>query len=87
MGTYRCTQPTVCYTTQNDTLYAIAIEYPQNQLILNIPKPDKNVSVSLLGCDKNLPWSYKNGQMIIDTRSLLYNDLKSTAAWTFRICQ
>jgi len=84
-ATYSCMQPYVCYTTKDDDLYAIAIEYPQNELILNIPKPSDNVKVTLLGCDKILHWKYENGKMIIDTTPLKYSDLKSTAAWCFKI--
>lgn len=84
-ATYSCMQPYVCYTTKDDDLYAIAIEYPQDELILNIPKPSDNVKVTLLGCDKVLPWKYENGKMIIDTTPLKYSDLKSTAAWCYKI--
>lgn len=85
VGIYHCKQPTVCYTTQGDILYAIAVEYPQDQLILNISEPDKNSVVKMLGCDKILPWKFQNGQMMIDTKSIQFNDLQSTAAWVFKI--
>lgn len=84
-GDYRSKQPSVCYTTKDDVLYAIALDYPQDELILNIPKPDKNAEVKMLGCDKILPWKYKNNKLIIDTKSLEYKDLKSTSAWVFKI--
>lgn len=82
---YSCMQPYVCYTTKDGVLYAIAIEFPQDELILNIPKPAESVKVTMLGCDKILPWRYENGKMIIDTTPLKYSDLKSTAAWSFKI--
>jgi len=84
-ATYSCMQPYVCYTTKDNVLYAIAIEYPQDEFVLNIPKPSDNAKVTLLGCDKILPWEYENGKMIIDTTPLKYSDLKSTAAWCFKI--
>lgn len=84
-ATYSCMQPHVCYTTKGSVMYAIAIEYPQDELVLNIPKPADNVKVTLLGCDKILPWKYEEGKMIIDTAPLKFNDLKSTAAWCFKI--
>ena len=86
-ATYKCKQPIVCYTVKRDTLYAIALVFPEERLILNIPKPDKNTKVMLLGCEKVLPWKYKKGQMIIKTESLKYHDLHSNAAWTYRICK
>lgn len=82
---FECEQPNICYTTKGDTLYAIALEYPQDKLVLNVSKPNHKLTITMLGCDKVLPYKYKNGQLIIDTRSLRYSDLKSSAAWTFRI--
>ncbi len=43
------------------------------------------MKVTLLGSGKTLPWTYKEGQLIIDTSSLKYSDLKSTAAGVFKI--
>ena len=82
---YTCEQPSICYTQGEDVLYAIALEYPEKQLVLNIEKPEKDMKVTLLGCTKALPWTYKDGQLIIDTSSLKYSDLKSTAAWAFSL--
>ena len=84
-ATYTCEQPNVCYTQSKDALYAIALEYPEDQLVLNLEKPKKDTKVTLLGCEKILPWEYKDGQLIIDTSGLKYSDLKSTAAWVFKM--
>lgn len=89
---YTCEQPNICYTQGKDALYAIALEYPEDQLVLNIDQPADNMKVTLLGCQKDLlgctktlPWKYENGQLVIDTRSMKYSDLKSTAAWVFKM--
>ena len=84
-ATYTCEQPNICYTQGKDALYAIALDYPENQLVLNIDQPADNMKVQLLGSPKALPWKYKDGQLIIDTSGLRYNDLKSTAAWVFKM--
>lgn len=84
-ATYTCEQPWLCYTQSHDALYAIALEFPEKQLTLNIDKPVETMQVTLLGCEKMLPWDYKNGQLIIDTSSLSYADLKSNAAWVFKM--
>ena len=52
---------------------------------VEIPQPEENTVVTMLGCEKVLPWKYEDGKMIIDTTPLKYNDLKSDAAWTFKI--
>ena len=85
MGTYTCEQPSVCYTQSKDALYAIALEYPEDHLVLNLDPPAADMKVTLLGCQKTLPWEYKDGKLIIDTRGLKYSDLKSTAAWVFKL--
>ena len=82
---YKSMKPYVCYTTKGNDLYAIAIEYPQDNLVLAIDKPSRNAEITMLGCDKILPWRYKDGKVIIDTTPLKYNDLQSTAAWVFKI--
>jgi ABC-type arginine transport system ATPase subunit len=82
---YHCERPTICYTQSEDALYAIALNYPEGQLVLVLDKPADNMKVTLLGSDKTLPWIYRNGQLIIDTSRLKYSDLKSTAAWVFKM--
>lgn len=82
---YKSMKPYVCYTTKCNDLYAIAIEYPQDSLVLAIDKPSRNAEITMLGCDKILPWRYEDGKVIIDTTPLKYNDLQSTAAWVFKI--
>ena len=85
MAYYSCEQPRVCYTTKGNVLYAIALEFPENQLILNVDNIIPNPQVTMLGCEKKLPCRYENGKLIVDTTPLKYSDLKSTAAWVFRI--
>ena len=84
-ASYICEQPSICYTQGKDALYAIALDYPEDQLVLNLDQPADNMKVTLLGCPKSLPWKYKDGQLIIDTSGLKYSDLRSTAAWVFKM--
>ena len=84
-ATYTSEQPTVCYTQGKNALYAIALDYPEDQLILYIDEPDPSMKVRLLGTVKDLPWKYKDGQLFIDTSGLKYSDLRSTAAWVFKM--
>ena len=84
-ATYTCEQPSICYTQGKDALYAIALDYPKDQLVLNLDQPADNMKVKLSGCPKDLPWKYKDGQLFIDTSGLKYSDLRSTAAWVFKM--
>lgn len=84
-ATYTSEQPTVCYTQGKNALYAIALNYPEDQLILNIGEPAPSMKVRLLGTVKDLPWKYKDGQLFIYTSGLKYSDLRSTAAWVFKM--
>lgn len=82
---YSCRKPYLCYTKTGETLYAHALEYPQDSLVLLLDKPFENLKVKMLGCSKLLPWRYENGRLIIDTTTLKYSDLLSTAVWTFKL--
>ena len=84
-ASYICEQPRVCYTQKNGTLYTIALDYPEDELVLNLDQPAENMKVTLLGCGKTLPWHYEEGRLVIETGSLRYGDLRSTAAWVFKL--
>ena len=84
---YICLQPSVCYTQKNGTLYAIALDYPEEQLVLQLDEPSADMKVTLLGSGKSLPWHYEEGRLVIETGSLRYGDLRSTAAWVFKLSQ
>ena len=84
-ATYTCQQPSVCYTQGKDALYAIALDYPENELVLDIEQPADEMVVTMLGCNKPFPWEYKAGKLHIDTKHLQFSDLKSTAAWAFKM--
>lgn len=84
-ATYTSEKVWLCYTQGKDALYAIALEYPDEQLVLHLDQPAPDMKVTLLGCDKVLPWKYKDGQLIIDTRPLKFSDIKSRGAWVFRM--
>ena len=84
-ATYSCEQPKICYTQGKDALYAIALDYPEDQLVLNLDQPTDNMKVTMLGCPKSLPWKYKDGLLIIDTSGLKRSDILSTSAWVFKM--
>ena len=69
------------------SIYAIALEWPEDKLVLNIPSPASNAKVTLLGRDGVLPWTYENGKMVIDVTGIRYNEVPCQWAWTFKIAQ
>lgn len=86
-ASYICEQPRVCYTRKNNVVYAIALDYPEDELVLNLDQPAETMKVTLLGSGKVLPWHYEKGRLVIETGSLRYGDLRSTAAWVFKLSQ
>ena len=86
-ASYICEQPRVCYTRKNNVVYAIALDYPEDELVLNLDQPAETMKVTLLGSGKSLPWHYEKGRLVIETGSLRYGDLRSTAAWVFKLSQ
>jgi hypothetical protein len=82
---YRSLMPHVCYTTNNGALYAIALEWADEQLVLNIDRPAADAKVSLLGREGYLPWTYENNQLKVDVSGIKFSEIPCQSAWTFRI--
>ncbi|WP_223550668.1 alpha-L-fucosidase [Aestuariivivens sp. NBU2969] len=84
-GNYSSLKTYLCFTQNGNKLYAISFDWPEEELVLNIPNPGENATIKMLGLDKNLNWSYSNNSLIIDTKDIKYVDLPSHDAWTFEI--
>ena len=84
-ATYTCEQPSVCYTRGENALYAIALDDPEDQLVLHLDRPAEDMKVTLLGSGKTLPWHYEEDRLVIETGGLRYGDLRSKAAWVFKL--
>ena len=87
-ATYTCEQPYVCYTTKGNDLYAILLGWHDSPTLPfdNAPAPD--MAVTLLGCDKAIPWTYDPDakQLHLHTEALTYSDITtSRAAWVFKL--
>ncbi len=82
---YRSEKQYVAYTHNHGNLYAIAFEWPDEILALPIPPPKPGASVQLLGIDRELPWEYIDGKLLIDVSGLKYNEMPGHHTWTFRI--
>ncbi len=84
-GTYSSKKTYLCYTENKGNIYAISFEWPEKELVLNIDQPPAATAVKLLGLDRELPWTYRNGKMYINTGSVKYSEMPSHEAWTFKL--
>lgn len=82
---YKSQDYNLVYTKNNGNIYAIALEWPDDKLVLNIPKPTDNLKISLLGREGNLNWKYENKQLIIDLSEIKYSQMPGHYAWVFRL--
>ena len=84
-GTYSSMLQHIAYSTNNNNLYAISLEWPETELALNIAKPKKGTKIELLGREGDLKWTYKKGKLLIDIGDIKYNEMPSNYAWVFKI--
>ncbi|GAA3585300.1 alpha-L-fucosidase [Snuella lapsa] len=84
-ATYSSLKTYLCYTQNKGKIYAISFEWPDDKLKLTVPDPGAHATVKLLGLEKDLPWTYVNGQMHIDTSDIKYAEMPTHDAWTFEI--
>ena len=73
------------FTVNNSNLYAISLEWPSKELVLEIPKSLSNAKVNLLGYQEDLPWRWSRGKLHIDVSQVTYNKMPCKHAWVFRI--
>lgn len=80
-------EPYVCYTTNNNNLYAIAFSIPKDNLVLKLDKaPKKDMTIYFLDTPyPEMQWTYKDGELIINTSKIKYSDVKSKSAWVFML--
>lgn len=78
-------QPSVCYTTRENNLYAIVFNINSRYITLKLDRtPQEDMKVNLLGNeDIPLSWQYANGELKIDLSSLAFKEIKSKYAYVF----
>lgn len=84
-GYYSSQGQYVCYTVNNDALYAIALEWPETALALNLPELSPNAEITLLGRDGPLKWQYDQGKLKINVSDITYHQMPGHTAWVFKI--
>ncbi len=82
---YSSLQQHIAYTQNNGNVYAITMEWPDDQLGLTVDKPKSGASVTLLGYDGELDWKYKDGKMLVNTSDIKFSQVPGKNAWVFRI--
>jgi len=82
---YRSKDYFLCYTRQQEDVYATLLHWPEARIALDLPDPGINGSVTLLGSEANLNWQYYNDKLIINTTNVRAHELKTDWAWTIKI--
>ncbi|MEK7395486.1 MAG: alpha-L-fucosidase [Candidatus Poribacteria bacterium] len=75
----------VCYTAKDEAVYAICKKFPERELVLNAPKPCKDVSVTMLGKENQLEWRHENGKFIISVPFMTIDEVPSRHAYVFKL--
>lgn len=86
-ATYGSMKTYIAYTQKGNNIYAILLEWQDDQCVLNIDKPADNATITLLGREGNLPWKYENGQLIVDMTPIKFTEIPGRSAWTLKIAQ
>ena len=61
------------------------MDWPDDELVLDISRPSENAKISLLGYDGYLNWKFAEGKVKIDTDDIKFSKVKSKHAWVFKI--
>lgn len=75
----------VCYTAKDESVYAICKKFPERELVLNAPKPRRDVSVTMLGKENPLEWRHENGKFIINVPYMAIDEAPSRHAYVFKL--
>ncbi|WP_305983581.1 alpha-L-fucosidase [Roseivirga thermotolerans] len=85
-ATYQSLQQHIAYTQNRGNIYAITMQWPDDELVLSIPRPNSETRINLLGYDSiDLPWHYRKGKLIIDTSGIKFSRVEGKHAWVFRL--
>ena len=84
-ATYSSMHQYIGFTKNNGNLYAITMEWPDDELTIEMEQTKPETKVTLLGYEGSLPWDFQNGNLVIDTSTIKHSKVKSQHAWTFKI--
>jgi alpha-L-fucosidase len=75
----------VRYTKKDADVYALALGWPGRELTLQVDRPPAGTKVTMLGSDKDLPWRFEDGTLLVDLSAIGPGDLPCQHAFAFRI--
>ena len=75
----------VYYTSRDNAVYAICLNWPGDELVLNTPKPSARTLITLLGHEGNLEWSHENGRLLIHIPQLTVDEVPCRHAYVFKL--
>ncbi|HUT23598.1 MAG TPA: alpha-L-fucosidase [Sumerlaeia bacterium] len=82
---YATKKKILCYTSKGDTVYAISLNWPGKELVLETSEPPEKTRVTMLGREGILKWRYEEGNLRIEVPPLTIDELPCRHAWTFKI--
>ncbi|MBN1998152.1 alpha-L-fucosidase [candidate division KSB1 bacterium] len=72
----------VFFTVKANNIFATTPRWPGKKLQMTVPKP---VAVTLLGSDKDIPFTYNKDRLVLDLSGFKIGDLPCQYAWCFKI--
>ncbi len=84
-ATYSSLKTYLCFTKNHKNIYAISFNWPEKELILELPNLKKTPKVRLLGLDRDLPVRLTQSKLYVDTSGILFKEMPSYDTWTFEI--
>lgn len=76
---------TIFYTCKGEDVYAISLQWPGKELVLNAPKPTAKTKVSMLGYDGTVSWKKRGGNMVIQVPQLTIDKVPCRHAYSFKV--
>ena len=73
------------YSAKGDCLYAICMDWPGKELVLDTPKPKPDTEITMLGYEGKVNWQMVDGKLHIRVPQLTIDQLPCKHAWVFKI--
>lgn len=84
-ATYRSKAHSICYTRNNNAVYAILFDWPGKTLTLPVELASEKARISLAGRKGHLDYRRQPGKVLVDLSEIYPGDLPCQYAWAFKI--